>query len=932
MWVWVALAAVLAGMFVLGEGQRADAIGEGVFSLDKASYTIPEGQAVTVGVNRASGGILSQDIVVTLVLSGGTPGLDYPNATITQLATFKAGTNLTSQTVQFQTNNNNRSVDTQVQVSIQSVSGGGGLGAPAAAPLTIQGRGSPHVTGVTPRSGGPGTLVTITGDNFAAAGLTCSGAPAPNANIPAGPAAAPVLRCAWSIDWYDISNPISPVYHTTPTVLGPTLVQTTVPAVGLSLSVYDVRVTIADPSITAAPFSSISPISEADRFTFTGTNPTITNISPPAGPVAGGTVVTVTGTGFQSAPNVPACPSSMFFGGAQATGTCNAISTTMFTIVTPAGVTGPVDVVATFPGGTTVVTPQTKYTYTGAPAVTSISPNSGPAAGGSVVTIIGTGFLGVGCPVWSPPNPMPVVNVGVRFGAVPALSCNVVSDTQMVVLSPPNTGVQQVTVTNNNTGSSPFTTAANFTYVTGPVVTALDPSFGPPQGGSVVKITGSGFAPGATVTFGGTPGTAVTFFSSSSLQVTSPAGTGTVDVVVSVSGVSSPKTANDLFTYSQPVISSVVPNAGPTAGGTVVVINGANFTVGALVQFGAQTVPSVFVSPIQIQATSPAVGAPAVLDLRVVTPNGTSAVTPDDTFTYTNGPILAGINPGTGPTTGGIPVVITGTNFVAGATVAFGAKLSDAVNVNSATQITALLPAAAAPGVIDVKVTTSGGVSPVSTLSKFTYNATIPVIATIAPNKGPTIGGQSVQISGTGFLGVACPTGVKFGTAVATSCTVNSDTSITAISPPNVPGQTFLTVTSSSGTSEIALNYTYATTVPGGDPGNGSGNGGSGSIPGGQLPPPTGTPVTYQLSFRWTLMVWRGADGLPVATALRSPMDVTAQVSAVYGWNPATSQWLAYFPGSDAPGASNLATMSRGGVYWIAIVGPGPVVWNSTDG
>ena len=505
----------------------------------------------------------------------------------------------------------------------------------------------------------------------------------------------------------------------------------------------------------------------------------------------------------------------------------------MFTIVTPPGVAGTVDVVAWVSGIASPVTPQTKFTYNGAPNVTSISPNSGPAAGGTLVTIIGTGFLGVGCPTWSPPSAPPTLNLGVKFGPFPALSCSVVSDTQMLAVAPPNTGVQQITVTNNNTGSSQFTTAANFTYVTGPVVTSIDPNFGPPQGGSVVKVTGAGFGPGATVTFGGIPGTAVLFITSSVLQVTSPAGTGTVDVVVSVSGVSSPATANDLFSYSQPVVTNIVPNAGPTAGGTVVVINGANFTNGATVQFGALTVNSVFVSPIQFQATSPALGAPGVVDVRVTTPNGVSAASPADLFTYTNGPILAGINPGSGPTTGGLPIVITGTNFVAGATVMFGTKNSDAVNVNSATQITALLPPSAAPGVVDVKVTTSGGTSPVSTLSKFTYNATVPVIATIVPAKGPTAGGQTVQITGTGFLGVTCPDGVKFGTAVAASCTVNSDTSITAISPPNVPGQTFLTVTSTSGTSEIVLNYTYSNSTSGDGGGSAWRRGTSGgSIPG----------------------------------------------------------------------------------------------------
>ena len=104
-WIWVATRRRDRMAFVFGQQRGAQAAGEGVFSLDKASYWC-RGQAVTVGINRTSGAILTQDIVVTLVLSGGTPGLDYPNGTITQLATFKAGTNPTFQSVQFQTNNN----------------------------------------------------------------------------------------------------------------------------------------------------------------------------------------------------------------------------------------------------------------------------------------------------------------------------------------------------------------------------------------------------------------------------------------------------------------------------------------------------------------------------------------------------------------------------------------------------------------------------------------------------------------------------------------------------------------------------------------------------------------------------------------------------------------------------------------------------------
>jgi hypothetical protein len=948
------MAVVIGGLLLWSRTERANAIGEGVFSLDKPAYSTPEGTAVTVGVNRVNGGTLTADIDVTLTLVGGTAGIDYPSAATTKIAQFKAGTNVSYQSVQFQTLNQNKMNDVAtppISVSILSVTGGGGIGFPASAPLTIQGRGTPRITGVSPKSGGtlgvvPATIVTITGENYAAAGGHCATAPGQAVPNPQSLPGAPVVRCALSVDWYATSNPVTPVARTIPTVLGPTQITTPLPAAGLvNGTTYDLHVTIGDPGLTTAPFVSQSPVTSGDQFTYT-TGPAITNIFPANGPVAGGSIVTITGTGFVNGATAPTCPTTVWFGGALATiGTCTAISATTFTIVTPPGTTtGSVDVTAFFGApwaSTTPATPQTKFNYTGAPSVTSITPSSGTSAGGTLVTIIGTGFNGVGCTAWTPPGPPPGSS-GVKFGTLPALACSVTTDTQMIAVAPPNVGIQQVTVTNNATGSSAFTTAANFTYVAGPVVVSLDPSSGPPQGGAVVKIAGSGFAPGATVSFGGTPAAFVSFQSSTLLQVTAPAGTGTVDVTVTVGGVTSPATPNDLFSYSIPVVTTIVPNAGPPAGGTVVTINGANFTNGATVQFGTLTVSSVFVSPLQLQATAPAAAAQGVVDVRVTTPNGQSAISAGDIFTYTSGPIISAINPGSGPTTGGIPVVITGTNFAAGATVMFGTRASDVVNFNSATQITALLPAVAAAGPVDVRVTTSVSTSPVSTLSKFTYNLTVPVVTAVSPDKGPTAGGQTVQITGVGFLGVTCPDGVKFGTLLAASCVVNGDTSITAVSPPNVPGQTFLTVTSSSGTSEIALNYTYHSSSSSGSGSGSSGTGAGGAVPGGNLPPPTGAPVTYQLDFRWTLLVWRGADGINIASALRgsattpvngvNPTDITGRISAIYGWDPAGGTWLAYFPGTQVPGASNMQVLTRGGVYWVALAGPGLVSWSTTDG
>jgi alpha-tubulin suppressor-like RCC1 family protein len=73
------------------------------------------------------------------------------------------------------------------------------------------------------------------------------------------------------------------------------------------------------------------------------------------------------------------------------------------------------------------------------------------------------------------------------------------------------------------------------------------------------------------------------------------------------------------------------------------------------------------------------------------------------------------------------------------------------------------------------------------------------------PNSGPSAGGTSVTISGSGFLGA---TAVKFGTVNATSFVVNSDSSITAIAPAGV-GTVDITVVTPRGTSAVSAADTF---------------------------------------------------------------------------------------------------------------------------
>src|SRR2546422_5125294 len=112
--------------------------------------------------------------------------------------------------------------------------------------------------------------------------------------------------------------------------------------------------------------------------------PTVTGVSPGSGPAAGGTSVTITGTNFVSGATVT-------LGGTPATSVVVA-SSTQITATTAAHAAGAVNVVVTNPD-TQTGSLTNGYTYVAAPTVSGVSPGSGPAAGGTSVTITGTNFV-----------------------------------------------------------------------------------------------------------------------------------------------------------------------------------------------------------------------------------------------------------------------------------------------------------------------------------------------------------------------------------------------------------------------------------------------------------------------------------------------------------------------------------------------------------
>jgi hypothetical protein len=180
--------------------------------------------------------------------------------------------------------------------------------------------------------------------------------------------------------------------------------------------------------------------------------PTVTTISPAIGPVAGGTAVTITGTAFAGATGVT-------IGGTSAT-SVTVVNSTTITAIVPAGTAGLAGVVVTTPGGSSIS--NRLYTYVTAPIFSSITPASGPAAGGTVVIVSGTGLENVSA---------------VTVGGSVASNLTLVNASSISFRTPTGTvGTASVILTTpggTNAANSAFTYLPNLTVATSVATTTL---------------------------------------------------------------------------------------------------------------------------------------------------------------------------------------------------------------------------------------------------------------------------------------------------------------------------------------------------------------------------------------------------------------------------------------------------------------------------
>jgi hypothetical protein len=345
----------------------------------------------------------------------------------------------------------------------------------------------------------------------------------------------------------------------------------------------------------------------------------VNSLSPNTGDPAGGLVVTISGGGFQA-------PVAVSFGGSSAS--VKSVSPNAIQVITPPSST-PVPVGTTLQVSVTVTnnvggpltgtaTLTNAFTYVPGgggiqqPLVFSVNPASGTNDGGTLVTIVGQGF---------------VAPVQVFFGSgASAANFNgieatvqSVTATQIIVVTPPARGLGQdntnqlVSILVKNTGSG-FATVDSAAFKFGSKVAVISVAPNQTRFDQQVKVTifGQGFADPVAVSLAGLAATVLSV-SGTEIQVLSP-----LPHVTSCSNIFGPVQVTNLnngdsnsgpvFTYlvPRPVIGNIAPSQGGELGGILVTVNGLSFDPGFMqVLFGTSAATIDSASVTQMTVTNP---------------------------------------------------------------------------------------------------------------------------------------------------------------------------------------------------------------------------------------------------------------------------------------------------------------------------------------
>lgn len=504
--------------------------------------------------------------------------------------------------------------------------------------------------------------------------------------------------------------------------------------------------------------------------------PVVTNIQPFAAPVEGRTILTIHGNNFGSSDLGIARSAGVGQGGKPGGGLpVRWISSNELEVVVPPGQPGPADLTVTI-GGVPFTLPNA-FAYSGtnpdpAPELTSLSPPGLTRLGGNVITLTGSNF---GAPGSS----------SVIFGSTEVAPLTQ-DDTQITFVQPPlPAGLSQspLYVDKGQHGSNPLYEGKRAAVVTGS--TGLP---APAAGGVLITISGSDFGPESRVRISSEDGASTDCapleVAPGRIVITSPGASGhewSKHVVVR----DGPESAPLPYTINGPRLTGVSERELSPGGGTVLTVTGSNFGANAHIEIDGRAVGNEF-SPAedQLKGNPRHRTGPALVPIRVVDAGG---LTSDSLMVRWKAPELNANSDQAVRAGGGSIITIHGRDFAAGTVITIsgnGFSESPPVLDRTATTLVTQLDAGQ-PGAYELGVTDPDlGSPPPATLHRLAP----PTVTSVSPNTVPLAGNFPITIHGSNFgppsASVALRVGIV-GKACVLDATRSADDEVVMIAPPN---------------------------------------------------------------------------------------------------------------------------------------------------
>jgi hypothetical protein len=449
--------------------------------------------------------------------------------------------------------------------------------------------------------------------------------------------------------------------------------------------------------------------------------------------------------------------------------------------------------------------------------ITSITPNKGPASGGTKVLVRGIGLE------TNEKYPTPVCKFGSSENLIEGTYVTCTPQPRQVGAPEPTTPQKTAHCIQcepgpaaESVGTVPFSVSLigdfsdaqnsmEFRYYAPPVVEKIVPIYGPKNGGTVVTVYGKDFIDFDQYTrcSFGIKQVPATFISDSLLYCVAPPSDVTTEAMpFRVTLNDQQNTQQDIvyWYYPNPAIMRLIPDRGPTNDKTLVRIEGQDMDAfnninwdvdnrnDTYCRFGMDYVTKADVKSdtlVFCEAPPSPIVRTVLVDLTLN--DADMVLNPQDwtdnhlPFTYYAPPYLFGAVPDVGPTSGNTTVIVYGSNFNNTGQIKckFGSKVvvGEFLSLN---EIKCVSPPVDNPGLVDLSLAISE--DSFSKAIKYLYYAT-PEVFSISPICGPYTGYTQIEVTGKNFVNTGPELVYCLFGDIKTPATVISTTTIACDSP-----------------------------------------------------------------------------------------------------------------------------------------------------